>query len=97
ENLGIYDPLENDIIKTYVKNLIFLECTSKEMEKKGFTTSTDKGTPIVTPELIAFNSLTKNVIGLAKVLGIGSPNRARLNLKDKKEKSAFDVLLEDES
>lgn len=54
ENLGIYDPLENDIIKTYVKNLIFLECTSKEMEKKGFTTSTDKGTPIVTPELIAF-------------------------------------------
>ncbi|EMU5720462.1 terminase, partial [Campylobacter jejuni] len=34
---------------------------------------------------------------LAKVLGIGSPNRARLNLKEKKEKSAFDVLLEDES
>ncbi len=46
--------------------------------EKGFTTSTDKGTPIVTPELIAFNSLTKNIIGLAKVLGIGSPNRARL-------------------
>lgn len=98
ENLGIYDPLENDIIKAYVKNLIFLECTSKEMEKKGFTTSTDKGTPIVTPELVAFNSLTKNVIGLAKILGIGLPSRARLNLKEKKEKSPFDMLLDqDES
>lgn len=94
ESLGIYDPLENDIIKAYVKNLIFLECTSKEMEKKGFTTSTDKGTPIITPELAAFNSLTKNVIGLAKILGIGSPNRARLSLKEKKELSPFDVLID---
>lgn len=96
ESLGIYDPLENDIIKAYVKNLIFLECTSKEMEKKGFTTSTDKGTPIITPELAAFNSLTKNVIGLAKILGIGSPSRARLSLKEKKELSAFDVLIDQE-
>lgn len=30
ENLGIYNPLENDIIKTYVKNLIFFR-----MHKQG--------------------------------------------------------------
>ncbi|EAK0948417.1 P27 family phage terminase small subunit [Campylobacter lari] len=92
-NLGIYDDLEDDIIKVYAKNLILLECSSKEVEKKGFCTTSDKGVQIITPELVAFNSLTKNVIGLAKILGIGAPSRTRVNPKEKKESSPFDVLL----
>ncbi|TKX30663.1 P27 family phage terminase small subunit [Campylobacter estrildidarum] len=93
ENLGIYDPLENDIIKVYAKNLILFECSSKEIENKGFYVTSDKGTPIISPEFTAFNSLTKNIIGLAKNLGIGAPNRVRVNPKENKQNSTFDILL----
>ena len=95
KDLGVYENLDKELIKVYVKNLILLEYSSKELEKKGLVSYTERGTTILSPELLAFNSLTKNLVLLSKTLGIGAINRINLNPKEIKQTSAFDILLKE--
>ena len=95
ESLGLFESVDEDLIRLYVKNVALAQSSIQRLNLEGLTLINTDLEKSLNPELIALNNLIKNIQFLSKALGIGIFHRKDLKISKNKSISAFDELLGD--